>query len=114
MKLMETVKAGLRHIKTSDVAEVAIATWCIEYLQIRKYRVFNLPETIAISLLMLMAKAVITEAARRRTSENHQHRNTRTVVMSSRRSQVGEWHPASTESRSNAWRRPYQRGFDFD
>ena len=56
-------------MKKSDVAEAMIATWCIEYLRIRKVGGFNVVEIVVISALMLGVKTIVIEAGRRRYSD---------------------------------------------
>lgn len=56
-------------LKKSEVAEALIATWCIEFLRVRKIGGFNVVEIVVISALMLGVKTIITEASRRRYSD---------------------------------------------
>ena len=54
--------------RNSDVAEAAIGAWCVEYLRVRKLGMgFHVIEIIALSVFMLGAKAIVSEAVRRRT-----------------------------------------------
>ena len=71
------VKTTFSHLKSNEVAEALIATWCIEFLRMRKFGGFNVIQLVAISLLMLGVRTIITEA-RRRKNGGH----TRTVVVS--------------------------------
>lgn len=78
------LKGMLSNLKSSEVAEALIATWCVEYLRVRRLGGFNVVEIMAISLLMLSVKAIVTEASRRRYSDTN-----RTFVMSRRNPQMG-------------------------
>ena len=78
------VKRVLSNLKSSEVAETLVATWCVEYLRLRRLGGFNTVEIMAISLLMLSVKAIVTEASRRRYSDKD-----RTFVMSRRNPQMG-------------------------
>lgn len=71
-------------MKKSEVAEALIAAWCVEYLRVRKVSGFNVVEIIAISALMMGARAVVMETQRRRTDGGQN-----SVVMSNRTTQVG-------------------------
>ena len=53
-------------LKTSEVAEALIATWCVEFLRVRKIGGLNVVQIVTISVLMLGVKTIITEASRRR------------------------------------------------
>jgi hypothetical protein len=64
------VKTTLSHLKSSEVAEALIATWCIEFLRVRRVGGFHVAQVITISLLMLIIKAIILEAGRRNNG-NH-------------------------------------------
>ena len=66
-------------MKKSEVAEALIAAWCVEYLRVRKVSGFNVVEIIAVSALMMGARAVVMEAQRRRTDGEG-----KTVTVSSR------------------------------
>lgn len=79
------LKEVFSNLKSSEVAEALLATWCVEYLRVRRLGGFNVVEITAISLLMLSVKAIITEASRRRYNDK-----SRTFVMSSRTTPVGE------------------------
>lgn len=63
-------------INKSEVAEALIATWCIEFLRVRKIGGFNVIEIVVISAVMLGVKAMVIEASRRRYSDKE-----RTFVM---------------------------------
>lgn len=67
------------HMKKSEIAEALIAAWCVEFLRTRKVRGLNVVEVIAISTLMMGARAVIMEARRRKNGESEH-----SVVMSNR------------------------------
>lgn len=73
----------LTNITKNEVAEALIATWCIEFLRMRKVGSFNVAEMILISTLILTLRTLITEASRRRY-----HDKARTYVMSRRTSQL--------------------------
>jgi hypothetical protein len=79
------VRKILSNLKSSEVAEALIATWCVEYLRVRRLGGFNVVEIIAISVLMLSVKAIIMEANRRRYSDK-----ARTFVMSTGTTQMDE------------------------
>jgi hypothetical protein len=59
------VKTTLSHLKSSEVAEALIATWCVEFLRVRRVGGFNVAQIMAISILMLVIKQIILEASRR-------------------------------------------------
>ena len=80
----DKLKRVFSNLKSSEVAEALIATWCVEYLRVRRLGGFNVVEIVAISLLMLSVKAIVMEANRRRYSDKD-----RTFVMSTRRTQMG-------------------------
>jgi hypothetical protein len=113
--LSTRVKSMFTHVSSSEVAEALIATWCIEFLRVRRLGKFNVVEIMVISVLMLGVKTIITEAGRRRYSEQN-----RTIVMSNRTTQVDRMgvHRDATGSykgyarRSNVRRRkPYGRDY---
>ena len=98
-------------LKKSDVAEALIATWCVEFLRVRKVGGFNVVEIVIISVLMLGVKTIIMEASRRRYSGKG-----RTFVMSNRTSQMepvvdgGSSDPASGwRGRTHRFRRSFYR-----
>ena len=114
----DKLKGIFSNLKSSEVAEALIATWCVEYLRVRRLGGFNVVEIVAISLLMLSVKAIVTEAGRRRYNDK-----TRTFVMSSGTSQVDRmgvrrntFNPHKRYARrSNVrYRRPYRPDFDQD
>ena len=67
------------HVRKSEVAEALIATWCIEFLRVRKIGGLNVVQIVTISILMLGVKTIITEASRRRYGGKD-----KTLVMSNR------------------------------
>lgn len=77
--LFTRVSNTLSHMKSSEVAEALIATWCIEFLRVRKVGGFNVVQIVAISALMMGVKAIVMEASRRRYSDQN-----RTFVVSRR------------------------------
>ena len=78
-----TVRTTFSRLKSSEVAEALIATWCIEFLRMRRMGGFNVVELVVISILMIGVRTIITEASRRKSS-GHQG----TMVMSNRYSQM--------------------------
>lgn len=77
--LFTRVSNTFSHMKSSEVAEALIATWCIEFLRVRKVGGFNVIQIVAISALMMGVKAIVMEASRRRYSDQN-----RTFVVSRR------------------------------
>lgn len=73
---------ALRGIKSNEVAEALIATWCVEYLRARRIGGLNVVEIVLISALMLGVKTVVLEASRRRT-------NAKAIIVSGRHSRMG-------------------------
>ena len=94
-------------MKKSDVAEALIATWCVEFLRVRKVGGFNVVEIVIISCLMLGVKTIIIEASRRRHGGNKNH----TYVMSSGPSQMDPMGSEQHAPRTNRWRSPLDRRF---
>ena len=80
----DKLKRVLSNLKSSEVAEALIATWCVEYLRVRRLGGFNVVEIVAISLLMLSVKAIVLEANRRRYNDK-----ARTFVMSTGSTRMG-------------------------
>jgi hypothetical protein len=99
------IRAGsmLSRLKKSEVAEALIATWCVEFLRVRKVGGFNVVEIVVISVLMLGVKTIITEASRRRYSDKN-----RTFVMQSRATQVD---PLAVRKHSFKTRKHGSHGF---
>jgi hypothetical protein len=95
-------QVGIRfsRLKKSEVAEALIATWCVEFLRVRKVGGFNVVQIMIISFLMLGVKTVIMEASKRRHNGK-----SRTYVMSTRTSQM-----EPMEVRHNDSVRGYRRG----
>jgi len=58
-------------MKKAEVAEALIATWCIEFLRIRKFGGFHVVEILVISVLMMGVKTVIFNRARRHHNAKH-------------------------------------------
>ena len=81
----DRLKRVLSNLKSSEVAEALVATWCIEYLRVRRLGGFNVVEIMAISILMLGVKAIIMETNRRRYNDK-----SRTFVMSTEHTQMGK------------------------
>ena len=77
--LFTQVKTTFSHLKKSEVAEALIATWCIEFLRVRKLGGFHVVEIVLISVLMLGVKTIVTEAGRRKHNVK-----TRSYPMSSK------------------------------
>lgn len=90
------VKQTFSHLKSSEVAEALIATWCVEFLRVRRFGGFNVAQIMTISILMLIVKQIILEASRR--NGNGEAR----VVVS-------DWH-TSVARRSHGRYRPYTHG----
>jgi hypothetical protein len=67
------------YVKKSEVAEALIATWCIEFLRVRKIGGLNVVQIVTISILMLGVKTIITEASRRRHGGKD-----KSIIMSNR------------------------------
>ena len=61
-------------MKKSEVAEALIATWCIEFLRVRKVGGFHVVEIIVISALMIGVKAIVVEASKRKDNANRTNR----------------------------------------
>ena len=70
------------NLKSGEVAEALIATWCVEFLRLRRVGGFNVAQIMVISILMLTIKAIIIEASKRKDNE-------RSVVLSNRNTQMG-------------------------
>ncbi len=94
------------HVKKSDVAEALIATWCIEFLRVRKVGGFNIVEILVISVLMLGVKTIIMEASRRRYGDKN-----RTYVMSNRSTQMGSMEHQLHAPQSRRWKDQFSRRF---
>ena len=77
LTLLTRAKTTVARMKSSEVAEALIATWCIEFLRMRKIGGFNVVEIIVVSALMLGVKTIITEAGRRNSGDTR-----RSFVMS--------------------------------
>ena len=77
MGAVTKVADKLSNLKKSEVAEALIATWCIEFLRVRKIGGFNVVEIVVISALMLGVKTIVVEAGKRKY-----HGSKREVVMS--------------------------------
>lgn len=81
-----TVRTTLRGLKKDEIAEALIATWCVEFLRMRRLGSFNVVEIVVISVLMLGVRTIINEAARRRNGGVTK----KSVVVSDRITQVGQ------------------------
>jgi hypothetical protein len=92
------LKTILSNLQSSEVAEALVATWCIEYLRVRRLGGFNVVEIMAISALMLGVKAIVMEANRRKYNGKG-----RTVVVSRRNTQMGEMEIYPDSSNSRPW-----------
>lgn len=88
-QLMQSACASAKnvfsHLKKEEVAETLLATWCVEYLRVRRLGGFHVVEIIAVSILMLGIRAIVTEASKRRNNGNKR----RTYVVSTGDSQMG-------------------------
>ena len=73
----------IKRVFDSDLAEMLVTTWAIEFLRLRRHGQFHFTHMILISLLMVIVRALIHEAGRR--SDNGPHRE---IVLRSRRSQM--------------------------
>jgi hypothetical protein len=67
-KLPTRASTMFARVKKSEVAEALIATWCIEFLRVRKVGGFNVVEIVVISALMLGVKTIVMEASKRKYS----------------------------------------------
>lgn len=103
--LITKAKRAVSRLKTSEVADALVATWCVEYLRARRLGGFNVVEMMAISLLMLSIKAIVLEANRR-----HHNGKNRTVVVSSWDTQVGEMGLSPDSTRTYPEYRRYVHG----
>ena len=79
------VRTTFSRVGTSEVTETLIATWCFEYLRLRKVGGFNAIEMVAISALMLAFRTIISEASRRKYGGKG-----KSIVVSDRYSQMGD------------------------
>jgi len=86
-------------LKKSDIAEALIATWCVEFLRVRKIGGFNVVEIIVISVLMLGVKTIIMEASRRRYSGKG-----KSFVMSNRTTQMEPVVDGGLPNPTSGWR----------
>lgn len=77
------VGKSLTHMKKSEIAEAMIATWCIEFLRVRRVGGFNVVEIIVVSALMMGVKAIVSEASRRRGNVRSHTMSIRTTPMDS-------------------------------
>lgn len=68
-KTVVSVKSAVTNVAKSDVAETMIATWCIEFLRVRKVGGLNVVQVIVISALMLGVKTILKEADRRKSED---------------------------------------------
>ncbi len=59
-------KTTFSRLSNSDVAEAMIATWCVEFLRVRRFGGFHVVEIVVISVLMVGLKYMVTEASRRK------------------------------------------------
>lgn len=81
-----TVKTTFTNLRKDEIAEALIATWCVEFLRMRRLGSFNVVEIIVVSVLMLGVRTIINEAARRK----HGGTTQKSVVVSDRITQVGQ------------------------
>ena len=105
-------KTMFAQLSKSEVAEAMIATWCMEFLRVRKVGGFNVVEVIVVSALMLGVKTIIQEAGRRRG-----HEGSKSFVMSNRYTQMGRMapyrDPFSADRRVRRARRDRQSGSNY-
>ncbi len=92
----------LTNMKKSEIAEAMIATWCIEFLRVRKVGGFNVVEIVVVSALMMGVKAIIMEASRRRG-------NVRSHTMSIRTTSVDSMGVDTHTVNPNRWTRRFRR-----
>jgi hypothetical protein len=64
--LTTQAKTTFSQLSNSDIAEAMIATWCVEFLRVRRFGGFHVVEIMVISVLMVGLKYMVTEASRRR------------------------------------------------
>ena len=64
--LATQAKTTFSRLSNSDVAEAMIATWCVEFLRVRRFGGFHVVEIVVISVLMVGLKYMVTEASRRK------------------------------------------------
>jgi hypothetical protein len=81
--LFTRAAASLAHLKKSEVAEAMIATWCVEFLRVRRFGGFHVVEIVVISVLMLGVKTIVSEASKRKRNATN-----RSYPMQSRYTQV--------------------------
>ncbi len=101
-ELFTRVSKQLGRMKKSEIAEAMIATWCIEFLRIRKVGGFNVVEIVVVSVLMMGVKAIIMEASRRRS-------NVRSYTMSVRTTPMDSMGIDKHTADSHWWARRYER-----
>lgn len=87
-------KTTFTHLKSSDLAEAMIATWCIEFLRVRRFGGFHVVEIIVISVLMVGLKYMVTEASRRRR-RGHKSYEMQTGFAQMERMDFGEYRSGS-------------------
>jgi hypothetical protein len=61
---------GFSHLKKAEVAEALIATWCIEYLRVRKIGGYHVIEIVVISVLMLGVKTIVSRRSKEHGKTN--------------------------------------------
>lgn len=83
----------------NEVAEVLIATWCVEFLRMRRLGSFNVIEIVVVSALMLGVKVVSSQTGRGR----HEGSN-RTFIMSDELAPMEFMGNGSRSTASARWR----------
>lgn len=96
-KKLGQVKSIFVHLSQSEILETLIATWCVEYLRVRRISGFNTLQVFGLSLLMLGVKAVIIHAGR---NNEPKHRE---VVVSDWSPQVGRMGNRQRVPRHHNW-----------
>lgn len=109
IKMYPKLKKFFSGLRSEEVAEALIATFCVEFLRVRRLGGFNVVEIVAISALMLSLRAVVLEANRRRFNEKD-----RTFVVSRRNTQVGSMGINPNPSRSYSRHTRHGPGWSVD
>lgn len=81
VRLGSKTKSWFSRLGNAEVAEALIATWCVEFLRVRRLGGFHVVEIVVISALMLGLKAIVAEAGRRRNSGKTYTLQARTAPM---------------------------------
>lgn len=107
-RALTRTKKALSQLSQNDVIEAALATWCIEFLRVRKVGGLNILQIVVVSTLLLGVKTIIVETSGRKKG-NAQIRQFVMSAKGPRMESMGNYGSPPTRYRQQGRNRGYRR-----